>query len=123
MEPFRLSDLPDDGAGGVLFSVRPDDPEWDAAFRAWQARLQDYLVEKEFLLAELERLARIVARRVPLNAAITTGYTADVESTTYTGLADGEPATPYAKVTDLNALRVAYENLRGLTEKILDRLN
>lgn len=34
-------------------------------------------------------------------------YTADDESAAYTGAADGE-----AKLADLNALRVAYENLR-----------
>ena len=40
-------------------------------------------------------------------------YTPDVESVVYTGAADGE-----AKLTDLNALRVAYENLRADHENL-----
>jgi hypothetical protein len=51
-------------------------------------------------------------------------YTPDDESVAYTGAADGE-----AKLTDLNALRVAYENLRAHCEAqgkilntVLDRL-
>lgn len=40
-------------------------------------------------------------------------YTADSESVAYTGAADGE-----AKLADLNALRVAYENLRAFVEDL-----
>lgn len=40
-------------------------------------------------------------------------YTADPESVAYTGQASGVAGTTYAKVADLNALRVAYENLRA----------
>lgn len=45
-------------------------------------------------------------------------YTADDESAAYTGIATGVGGTPYAAVTDLNALRVAYENLRAQVESI-----
>lgn len=41
-------------------------------------------------------------------------YTPDVESTPYTGATDGE-----AKLADLNALRVAYENLRAAVENLM----
>ena len=45
-------------------------------------------------------------------------YTADDESGAYTGIDNAQGATPYATVADLNALRVAYENLRALTEDL-----
>ena len=45
-------------------------------------------------------------------------YTADAESVAYTGAADGE-----AKLADLNALRVAYENVRALAERTAQVLN
>lgn len=45
-------------------------------------------------------------------------YTADSESVAYTGAADGE-----ATLADLNALRVAYENLRAFVESIAGVLN
>jgi len=96
-------------------------PEWEAAFLAWQAHLRDYLLEKEFLLAEMEKRLRKAAVRIPLNPAVS--YTSNPESGSYTGLASGEPGSPYAAVADLNALRVAYENLRVLTETLLSRLS
>jgi len=45
-------------------------------------------------------------------------YTANVQGTAYTGAADGE-----AKLADLNALRVAYENLRAFCEDAVQMLN
>lgn len=45
-------------------------------------------------------------------------YTPDSEAIAYTGAADGE-----AKLADLNALRVAYENLRAFTEDAVAMLN
>ena len=45
-------------------------------------------------------------------------YTADNEGSAYTGAADGE-----AKLADLNALRVAYENLRAHAEDVGQGLN
>lgn len=45
-------------------------------------------------------------------------YTSDPESSAYTGAADGE-----AKLADLNALRVAYENLRAFTEDLAQLVN
>jgi hypothetical protein len=45
-------------------------------------------------------------------------YTPDAESAAYTGALDGE-----AKLADLNALRVAYENLRAFTEDLAQHHN
>lgn len=50
-------------------------------------------------------------------------YVADTETVAYTGLATDEVGTPYASVADLNALRVAYENLRALVENTTQLLN
>lgn len=54
-------------------------------------------------------------------------YTADAESGAYTGDAGGTgtvtAAANVAKLADLNALRVAYENLRAHTEDIAKALN
>jgi hypothetical protein len=46
-------------------------------------------------------------------------YTADDESTAYTGLDNAQTGTPYASLTDLNALRAAYENLRAAFDALL----
>ena len=46
-------------------------------------------------------------------------YTADSQGSAYTGLATGQGGTPYAKLTDLNALRVAYENLAAMCLDLL----
>lgn len=43
-------------------------------------------------------------------------YTADNESAAYTGIDNAQGGTVYATVADLNALRVAYENLRAFAE-------
>ncbi len=50
-------------------------------------------------------------------------YTADAESTAYTGIDNAQAGTPYAQLTDLNALRVAYENLRAFVEDAVGMLN
>jgi len=54
-------------------------------------------------------------------------YTADAETSVYTGDAGGvatvSAAANVAKLADLNALRVAYENLRALTEDTTKALN
>jgi hypothetical protein len=49
-------------------------------------------------------------------------YTTDSEAIAYTGLATGLGATPYASVTDLNALRVAYQNLRASYDDLRTKL-
>ncbi len=51
------------------------------------------------------------------------GYTADPESSPYTGLATGVLGTPYASVDDVNALRAAVENLRAFVENAVQVLN
>lgn len=45
-------------------------------------------------------------------------YTPDAENTAYTGATDGE-----AKLADLNALRIAYENLRAFAEDLAQHHN
>lgn len=45
-------------------------------------------------------------------------YTADAESGAYTGIDNTNGSAVYATVADLNALRTAYENLRGFTEDL-----
>jgi len=46
-------------------------------------------------------------------------YTPDIENAAYVGLVTGAPGNPYANVVDLNALRVAYENMRNGYENLL----
>jgi hypothetical protein len=46
-------------------------------------------------------------------------YTADDESAAYTGIDNAQTGTPYASLTDLNALRAAYETLRAMCESLL----
>jgi hypothetical protein len=50
-------------------------------------------------------------------------YTPIIESTTFLGIAGGQPGSPYAQVSDLNNLRAAYENIRALTENVAQVLN
>lgn len=50
-------------------------------------------------------------------------YTADDESVVYTGQSNTALGATFAKVVDLNALRVAYENLRAFTEDAVAMLN
>lgn len=45
-------------------------------------------------------------------------YTADDESSAYTGIDNTNGSAVYATVADLNALRIAYENLRAFTEDL-----
>lgn len=104
----------DDGSGGVLFSMG-DSPE----FRAWSARLQAHLVERELLLQELEQVVRADRTRLR-EAQIAAGdYTADEEGTPYTGIDNLQPGLVYAQAADLNALRAAVENLRVTVENLL----
>jgi len=49
-------------------------------------------------------------------------YTADNESGAYTGIDNAQAGSVYAQLTDLNALRVAYENLRVAYEDIKTKL-
>lgn len=50
-------------------------------------------------------------------------YTPDVENSAYTGIDNAQGGTPYAQLTDLNALRVAVENLRAFAEDAAQLLN
>jgi len=50
-------------------------------------------------------------------------YTADSESSTYTGIDNAQGGSVYAQLADLNALRTAYENLRALAEDTTQALN
>jgi len=49
-------------------------------------------------------------------------YTADNESGAYTGIDNLQVGSVYAQLTDLNALRVAYENLRVAYEDLKTKL-
>lgn len=48
----------------------------------------------------------------------TASYTSDPESSAYTGIDNAQSWTPYAQLTDINALRVAYEALRVWYENL-----
>lgn len=50
-------------------------------------------------------------------------YTPDDESGAYTGIDNAQGATPYAQVSEMNELRVAYENLRAFVEDGIQALN
>jgi hypothetical protein len=50
-------------------------------------------------------------------------YTADDESVAFTGIDNLQAGTVYAQLTDVNALRVAYENLRVFTEDLAQFTN
>jgi hypothetical protein len=55
----------------------------------------------------------------PTGAKTLPAYTPDAENSAYTGIANNVGGTPYAQLTDLNALRVAYENLRSSHDELL----
>jgi hypothetical protein len=50
-------------------------------------------------------------------------YTSDPESGAYTGIDNAQVGTVYATVADLNTLRVAYENLRAMSENVQQVVN
>lgn len=50
-------------------------------------------------------------------------YTPDAESGAYTGIDNAQGGTPYAQLTDLNALRAAVENLRAFVEDLAQHHN
>ena len=50
-------------------------------------------------------------------------YTADNESGAYTGIDNAQAGSVYAQLTDLNALRTAYENLRAFVEDLAQQHN
>lgn len=56
-------------------------------------------------------------------ARTVSAYSADSESVAYTGIDNAQAGTVYAQLTDLNALRTAYENLRAMTENIQQVIN
>ena len=50
-------------------------------------------------------------------------YTPDSESSSYSGIDNAQGGSVYAQVSDLNALRIAYENLRALVEDLAQFVN
>jgi hypothetical protein len=50
-------------------------------------------------------------------------YTSDPESSAYTGIDNAQAGTVYAKLTDLNSLRTAYETLRAMAENMQQVVN
>ena len=49
-------------------------------------------------------------------------YTSDPVSSAFTGIASGVGGTPYAQLTDLNTLRIAYETLRTSYDNLIQVL-
>jgi len=52
----------------------------------------------------------------------TNAYTSDSESVAYTGIDNAQAGAVYAQLADLNALRVAYDNLRASYDDLLAKL-
>lgn len=50
-------------------------------------------------------------------------YTTDAESAAYTGIDNVQAGTVYAQLTDVNALRTAYENLRASYDGLIQVVN
>lgn len=55
--------------------------------------------------------------------ATLSSYTADAEASAYAGIESGSTGAVFAQLTDLNALRVAYENLRAHSEDVGKAVN
>ena len=60
--------------------------------------------------------------KTPVVQQVTNAYTSDGEGSAYTGIDNLQAGTPYAKLTDLNALRTAYETLRASYDDLLTKL-
>ena len=58
----------------------------------------------------------------PVIQQVTNAYTSDGEGSAYTGIDNAQAGTVYAQLTDLNALRVAYETLRASYDDLLTKL-
>ena len=58
----------------------------------------------------------------PVIQQVTNAYTSDGEGSAYTGIDNLQVGTPYAQVSDLNQLRVAYETLRSSYDDLLTKL-
>lgn len=58
----------------------------------------------------------------PVVQQVTNAYTSDGEGSAYTGIDNLQLGTPYAQVSDLNLLRVAYETLRASYDDLLTKL-
>lgn len=58
----------------------------------------------------------------PVAQPATTAYTPDTESVAYTGIDNVQVGTVYAQLTDLNVLRIAYDNLRASYDDLLAKL-
>lgn len=59
----------------------------------------------------------------PVVQQVLAAYTTDNESAAYTGIDNAQAGTVYAQLTDLNALRVAYETLRASYDDLRTKLN
>lgn len=73
--------------------------------------------------------APAVVRSAPYTQSYSTStriinsYTPNPQSTVYEGWDNAQSGSVYAKLADLNTLRVAYENLRALAENVAKALN
>lgn len=60
--------------------------------------------------------------KTPVIQQVTNAYTSDVESLAYTGIDNTQVGTVYATITDLNAIRTAYETLRTSYDDLIIKL-
>ena len=58
----------------------------------------------------------------PVTQPATNAYTSDSEGSAYSGIDNAQGGTVYAQLTDLNALRVAYETLRASYDDLLTKI-
>jgi hypothetical protein len=56
-------------------------------------------------------------------ASTMSAYTTNAQNSAYTGIDNAQAGTVYAKLTDLNLLRVAYENLRAMADNVQQVVN
>lgn len=97
---------------------------WQTATHASRAAdlaflVSDYAAEREVIRIRANGSAPALGfwASAPATKQTLAAYTTDPESSAYTGAADGE-----AKLTDLNSLRVAYENLRAMVDDLRTKL-
>lgn len=60
--------------------------------------------------------------KTPVVQQTTNSYTSNSQSSAYSGIDNLQVGTPYAQVSDLNLLRVAYETLRASYDDLLNKL-
>lgn len=132
---FKSSTTADQAAGRLTW-------EWDVAThasRASRGKLSAYYTSTERVCIDWKAdssgpligflgtapVARPTAYTQTYSTAARTvaAYTTDAENVAYTGIDNAQAGTVYAQLTDLNFLRVAYENLRASHDGLLQVVN